>query len=375
MKSNKNQRVNKVDEKLLLEPKDFKPSFNGAVVEGVMNPAAIRLPNKKIMLYVRVAESYKNESNFPMHQKLNSCPVIYTGTDYKEYSKEFHDGKVLKMGGNIVMFEEGICRLKTLSHFIKVLLSKDGFTVEKIYQKPDYTGKGGSKNNHSYGVEDPRIVKMGKRYLMTYVSVHEREGICTSLSTSYDLKTWDKKGIIFREQNKDAFIFPEKIRGKYVAIHRPEGFFEFSRPSIWISHSHDLIHWGEEKVIMQPRKGWEEKRIGGGAPPIKTKKGWLLIYHGVRNENDESFYSAGAAMLDLKDPSKVIARSPKDTPLFHPSKEYETNGFTQNVVFPTGAIPSLDKKDLLIFFGGADQITGVKKISFNEIFDHMDWYE
>lgn len=336
-------------EKLLLTPNFFKPSFHGRVVEGALNPAAIRLPNKKILLYVRVAESYLNKKS--------------------KISKE----KDPNLGANIAQFEKGIYRLETISHFRKVILSEDGFTVEKIYQNQEFSGKEKSKNKLPFAVEDPRIVKIGKKYLMTYVSVFEKEGICTSLATSKNLKKWKRLGIIFREQNKDAFLFPKKINRKYVALHRPEGFLGLNKPSIWISYSPDLIHWGQEKVIMQPRENsWEDKRIGGGAPPIKTKKGWLLIYHGVKNnEKGQVYYSAGAALLDLKDPSKVIARSPKDKPLFLPNKDYEREGFTKNVIFPTGVVPTLDRKNLLVFSGGADSTISVRKISFKEIFSHM----
>ncbi len=351
-------------DKLLLKRDDFKPSFKGWDVKGVLNPAAIRLPNKKIILFVRIAESSGNK-----HGKLKSCPVISSEEDYKKHYSEINKGKFFKMGGNVVHIKEGVCKLSTISHFRKVIVSEDGFTVENISQTPSFTGR---KNDGSYGVEDPRIVKIGNLYYMTYVTIAEKEGVCTSLAVSKDCVKWDRKGIIFREQNKDVFLFPEKIKGKYVALHRPEGFFEFSKPSIWISHSLDMIHWGEEKVIMQPRENsWEENRLGGGAPPIKTKKGWLIIYHGVRNVKDNGVYSAGVALLDLKDPSKILARSPKNRPLIKPTKKYEKEGFINNVIFPTGAVPTLDGKSLLIYSGGGDKVVSVKKISFKDIFKNM----
>jgi len=354
------------EDRLLLQPKDFKPSFKGWTVEGVLNPAAVRLPNKKIILYARIAESAGVS-----HKNLMACPVISTEEDFRKHFHELHKGNVFKMGGNVVHLTDGICRLTTISHFRRIVLSEDGFTVEKIHQNPAFIGK---IHDGRYGVEDPRIVYLegeGK-YAMTYVIVNEKEGVCTSLALSKDLENWDRKGIIFREQNKDAFLFPEKIKGEYVALNRPEGFFEFSKPSIWISHSPDMIHWGNEKVVVQPRKdSWEEHRIGGGTPPVKTKKGWLIIYHGVRNIDDKTIYSAGALLLDLKDPSKVLARSPKDEPLLTPSSHYEKEGFIDNVVFPTGVIPTLDGKSLLIYSGGADKIISVKKVSIADIFKHM----
>lgn len=353
----------KIEEKLLLKPEDFKPSFKNWIIEGVLNPAAIRLPNKKIMILARIAESRTK------HKKLKTCPVVSTQEEYKQHFKEIHKGKIFKMDGNIVHLAEGICKLTTLSHFKKIILNENGFDVEKIYQNPAFTGR---KGDGEYGVEDPRIVKIGNQYVMTYVTISDKEGVCTSLAVSKDCLNWERKGIIFREQNKDAFLFPEKINKKYVALHRPEGFFEFSKPSIWISHSPDMIHWGEEKVIMQPRKNsWEQRRIGGGPPPIKTKKGWLIIYHGVKNKKNKSVYNAGAALLNLKQPEKVIARSKKNKPLLIPKNKYEKQGFINNVIFPTGAVPTLDGKSLLIYSGGADKFVSVKKISFKDIFKNM----
>lgn len=347
--------------KLLLEPKDFKPSFKNWNVEGVLNPAAVRLPNKKIMLMVRVSETGK--TGYKGNSKL--CPVVSEPENFKTHFKEISKGNIFKMAGNIVHLEGGICRLLTLSHFRKIILSENGLDVEKISQDSAFTG---IKSDGMYGVEDPRIVKIGNQYVMTYVAINGNEGVCTSLALSKNLVSWERKGIIFREQNKDAFLFPEKIRGKYVALNRPEGFFEFSKPSIWISHSPDMKYWGDEKSIMQPRENsWEENRIGGGAPPIKTKDGWLIIYHGVRN----NIYNAGAALLDLKNPEKILARSPRENSLIKPLSNHEKGGFIDNVVFPTGVVLTLDGKEVMIYSGGADRVVSVRKISLKSIFKHM----
>ena len=227
-----------------------------------------------------------------------------------------------------------------------------------------------------FGVEDPRMVKIGNKYLMSYTIVNLKEGVCTSLAISKDLKKWERKGIIFRQQNKDVVLFPEKINGEYVALHRPEGTIEFSKKSIWISHSPDLIHWGREKSIMLSRPGsWGDAWIGSAAPPIKTKKGWLLFYHGVKTLGKKKLYSVGAALLNLKNPEKVIARTSPWTPLIKPTEKYEKKGFIDGVVFPTGAVPDLDGKHVLIFSGGADSVTTVKKLNIKEILDGLEYVE
>jgi predicted GH43/DUF377 family glycosyl hydrolase len=126
-----------------------------------------------------------------------------------------------------------------------------------------------------------------------------------------------------------------------------------------------LEYWGDEKAIIHPReKSWDELRIGAGSPHIRTKKGWLLIYHGVSKKN---VYSAGAVLLSLKNPEKILARTPKNKPLFSPRLNYEKKGFFSNVIFPTGIVLDLNKKDVLIYSGAADRFINVKKISIEDI--------
>ena len=356
-----------IETKLLVKPEDLNPSFPNWSIKGVMNPAAIRLPDNKIALFARVAER-------PTRKGRLFCPVI-VGSDYKTMPEKISKRDIAKQSRDVVYLKSGVCRLTVFSHFRKIILNEDGVDVEHFGERPVFTG---TPTEGQYGVEDPRFVKIKRRYLMTYVTVSLHEGVSTSLAVSNDFINWKRKGIIFREQNKDVVIFPEKIKGKYVALHRPEGFFKFSRPSIWISYSPDLVYWGREKSIINPRSNsWDEDRIGSGAPPIKTKYGWLEIYHGVKNikgKKFKKFYSAGAILLDLKNPEKVLARSPVNKPLFEPTHSFEKKGFINNVVFPTGIVPDLNKKDLLIYSGGGDSVITVKKIPLKYIFNNMEFY-
>jgi len=357
----------KIIDKLLLKPEDFQPSFSDWEIKGVLNPGAVRLPDKRILLYVRVAESAIQKEG------IRTCPIMSSEKEYKFEYQHIPEVDIVRMGRWGEMYlKDGLCRLPTISHFKRVVVSKDGFRVLEKEQRPIFTGMPGDGD---YGVEDPRIVKIEDKYLMTYVSISTHEGVSTSLAISKDLKSWKRQGIIFREQNKDVVFFPEKIKGKYVALHRPEGFFEFSRPSIWVSYSPDFIYWGRERSILQPRPGaWDHDRIGAGAPPIKTKKGWLEIYHGVKRIDGITFYSVGAVLLDLKNPEKALARSYADNPLIKSEKDYEKSGFMSNVVFPTGAIADLNGKDVLIYSGGADSIVSVRKLRVNDILKSMEYY-
>ncbi len=355
------------EEKLLLSPEDFKPSFEDWVIDGVLNPAAVRLDNGKIVLYVRVAESS------PPRGKVLRCPIIIAEDPEPRHShEEIHDKTILRRDGNTLFLMSGVCRLSNISHLRRVFLSDDGFFVEKIETKSCFSGKPGESE---YGVEDPRISKIGRRHYMTYVGVSTGNGVSTYLAESKDGLSWTRKHILFQEQNKDCVLFPEKIRGKYVALNRPESGMIFSRPSIWVSYSKDLIHWGEEKNILPTRLGsWETHRNGAGIPPIRTEKGWLVIYHGVKEKNDHLTYSAGAFVLDLKNPERVLARSPAKRALITPRKDYEKTGFMNNVVFPTGGVLTKDGKSLLIYSGGADSVITVRKASLEDIFKSLEWF-
>lgn len=353
----------KTKDKLLLKPNDFKPSLRNVKIDGIFNPAAIRLSNKEIMLYVRVAER-------PVRKGKRGSPVIVERDKYKFEKKTNYE--IIAQKGDIIFLRDGICRLLNLSHLRKVILNKDGLEIKRINQRPVFTG---IPSDGNLGVEDPRIVKIGKKYLMTYVSVSTNNGVSTSLAVSEDLKSWHRQGIIFRRQNKDVVLFPEKINGRYVALHRPEGFFSFSKPSIWISYSKDLVYWGREKSILHPREdGWDNMRIGAGPPPIKTRKGWLVIYHGVGKSYGRRIYKVGSFLLDKKDPEKVLARTPKKKAFIEPIQPYEKKGYLGYVIFPTGIVKDLKGDDILLYSGGADSIISVKKIPLKDFLEHMEYY-
>lgn len=352
---------------ILLSPKDVEPSFPDWEVKGVLNPGGIRTEDGKIVLYVRVAEApiYSSSSYL-------KCPVVISEKEYETASETVHKRAIAKIDPdvpNMIFLKDKICKLTTLSHLRKVILDESGHKVEYVDKLPTFVGRPGTSE---YGVEDGRITKIGNTYYMTYVAVSDKNGVSTSLAESKDLTHWTRRGLIFQEQNKDVVLFPERINGLYVALNRPESSFKFSKPNIWISYSPDLVFWGKEKSLMDTRKNsWEAERNGAGPPPIRLKEGWLLIYHGVCLKRKKSHYSAGAALLDLKNPEKVLARTSKDNPLMIPETKFERTGFVNNVVFPTAAIPTANGKELLIYAGGADSIITVRKFSIAEILKNL----
>ncbi|VVC00806.1 4-O-beta-D-mannosyl-D-glucose phosphorylase [uncultured archaeon] len=360
----------KVETKLLATPQDIKPTVPSFRVRGILNPAGVRLPGGKIMLLARIAET-------PRHGEKYFLAPRFVGNGESRIVVD----RILRHRGMVTpdsfVMEDNIMRLPTISHFRKILLDESGMNVERISQSPDFIGR---TEDGDFGVEDPRITPLkGRGYAMAYVSVSRSSGVSASLAVSHDLAKWDRKGVIFRQQNKDVVIFPEKFNGCYVALNRPEGTMIFDKPSIWLSYSKDLEFWGRDKPVMGPRKNcWDSLRIGAGTVPLKTGEGWLMIYHGVKfskpnNPDAGKVYSAGAVLFHPSDPSRILARTPAAEPLFAPEHEFEMKGFVNKVVFPTAAIPDRDKKSLLVYCGASDSNIEVKKLRTGEILNSLEW--
>lgn len=258
----------------------------------------------------------------------------------------------------------------------------------------------------SKGVEDPRIVKIDGVYYITYTAYNGINAL-GALVTSTDLKTFERQGIIvpkytfdqfkrlaecnnlvnvkyFRhvrhfdsnEQiylwDKDVTFFPRKIDGKLAFLHR-------IRPGIQLVMVNDLkeltkdfwdhyfLHFNEHIILDPVGVNHESGYIGAGAPPIETEMGWLLIYHGVYDTSEGYIYSAAAALLDLNNPKKVIARLVD--PLFIPDLDYELNGVVNNVVFPTGT--ALFDDELYIYYGAADKCIACASVSLKELLKEL----
>ncbi|MCX6252343.1 MAG: pesticidal protein Cry7Aa [Bacteroidetes bacterium] len=265
----------------------------------------------------------------------------------------------------------------------------------------------------SHGVEDPRIVKIDDLFYMTYTA-YDGTNARGALATSEDLKHFTKQGIIvpsitysefvtlaesagninqnyyhnhkfyYQETDpekkimlwdKDVIFFPRKISGKLVFLHR-------IRPGIQIVSVNSIKEltkefWGNyflnlhDHIVLDPVYPHESSYIGGGCTPIETEHGWLLIYHGG-GETDKGFvYSACAALLDLNDPWKEVARLPNV--LFSPEYEWELKGDVNNVVFPTGT--SLFGNTLYIYYGAADTQIAVASVNLSELLSELLSYE
>jgi len=241
--------------------------------------------------------------------------------------------------------------------------TKDGIKIDYRDKKPIYSPR---ENFEKVGCEDPRITKIGNKIYMLYTAY---DGINFPRIALTNIKEedfinkkwkWSKSKLISPANidDKDACLFPEKINGKYYILHRIENGIDLSARS---KLSFNILNYLEENNWMEPRKGWWDcEKVGVAAPPIKTKKGWILLYHGISKNHS---YNVGAVLLDLKDPFKIIAKT--DKPIFVPEESYEKEGVTRNVVFPCGAVGIKDK--IFIYYGAADKVIGVATIKINEL--------
>ncbi len=221
------------------------------------------------------------------------------------------------------------------------------------------------KEYEEYGVEDPRIIFLDGEYLITY-SAYSRHGVRVGLAKTKDFKTVERISLITEADYRNVVIFPEKFNGLYARLDRPHS--DISPWSVWISYSPDLKYWGDSKLIMKPLQyHWDEMKIGPGAPPIKTSRGWLSIYHGVFPTMDGCVYRLGVALHNSEDPSQIIAVG--DEWILQPEEEYEITGYVHNVVFTCGAVPEEDGS-VKIYWGGADKVMCVGTANIEELVDH-----
>jgi len=219
-----------------------------------------------------------------------------------------------------------------------------------------------------WGIEDPRIVWLEElgEYAVTYVSF-SRGGPVVSLAMTRDFASFRRLGTLLPPEDKDASLFPRKIRGRFALIHRP---IIRGEAHIWIAFSHDLEHWGRHDVLIPTRPGaWDSHRVGLGPPPVETPQGWLVIYHGVRHTAAGSLYRVGLALLDLEDPQRVLHRS--EERVFGPQAEYELMGDVPGVTFPTGLIVDETTREMLIYYGAADTAIGLARANLDDVLEYL----
>lgn len=220
------------------------------------------------------------------------------------------------------------------------------------------------------GAEDPRIVPLpdGDEYAITYVG-NSRFGAGVCIAATRDFHTVERLGLVIHPYNKDAALFPRKINNRYHLLHRPtSGPLE----NIWIAGSDDLCTWGSPQCVLEEddKPGWDSGKVGAGPPPIETPQGWLLLFHGVQQEENGWLYRMGLALLDLNNPGKVIARCPSW--VFEPRAPYEIMPPKPGIIFPTGAIV---RGDILhLYYGASDSSVALATAPLPRLLEALEHY-
>jgi len=302
-------------------------------------------------------------------RRANINPIITPNKNHPWEAKATFNPAAMYLKGKVHLLYRAMSEDNT--SVLGYATSRDGIHIDYRSPEPVYIPReqfeqklerGGNS-----GTEDPRLVKIGSRIYMFYTAFDgknpPRVAFTWIKEQDFLNKKWDwSRAMLISApdlDDKDAAMFPEKIKGRYLIIHRVGDDIDFSHHK---TLDFNGTNWLEEYRWIMPRKGrWDSRKVGVAAPPIKTKAGWLLLYHGISEE--DQFYRVGAILVGLRDPAKIICRT--DYPIFEPETSYEKEGEVSNVVFPCGA--ALIGKKLFVYYGGADKVVGVATVNIDEL--------
>lgn len=214
---------------------------------------------------------------------------------------------------------------------------------------------------------DPRVVWIEDRYYVTWCNGYH--GPTIGVGYTHDFETFYQLENAYLPFNRNGVLFPRKINGRYAMLSRPSDNGHTPFGDITYSESPDMQFWGRHRYVMGTAGGWQSTKIGAGPIPIETSEGWLLIYHGVLTSCNGFVYSFGAALLDIDQPWKVIARG--EPYLLAPQAPYERTGDVPNVAFPCAALVDGDTGRVAIYYGGADTVVCMAFAYVDEIIDFV----
>ena len=339
----------------VITPDMVPPSAEGYRVRGAFNPGAIRFGDE-ILLLLRVAEDCPAADGEVAVPRVD----IKDGVGVPSVLRVSVDDPDVVLKDTRGVVYKGQDYLSTMSH-IRIARSVDGVNFE-VDSEPFIFP---SVDSEVYGIEDARVTLIDGAYYINYSCV-SADGWATALATTSDFKSIERRGIIFHPESKDVALFPEKVGGKYHALHRPNNS-GFGKASIWYADSPDLLHWGNHQCVVRPRDMiWEEMKIGGGAPSVRTDAGWLHVYHG---KGRDQLYSLFVVLFDLNEPWKVIKRG--EMPFITPEEPYETEGFFGNVIFSNGLVVEPDGR-VLLYYGASDETSCLLETSLQELLASLE---
>jgi predicted GH43/DUF377 family glycosyl hydrolase len=328
-------------------------------------------------------------------------PIVVPGLYDWRMATVFNPG-VIYEDGRFTMYERAAGQLRPFHCYIGALESEDGIHFRHLSDQPVFTPQ---MAGSPYGsVQDPRVVKIDGIYYMTYAfrpyawnsnptgvgvpesyeptfpefSGRSEENMTRSgIAVSTDRLHWQHRCWPTPKEldDRDVILFPEKIDGRFALLRRPLQFvgpqYGTDYPGIWICYSEDLETWTAPELVIKPEYAWEDNRIGGATPPIKTEAGWLVLYHGVENQNPairRVCYRLGALLLDLDNPTKVLARTGNF--IMEPETYYERYGlYIPNVVFPTANV--VVDGLLYLYYGVCDTAIALATVPLTELVDHV----
>lgn len=316
----------------------------------------------------------------PWESKMvyNAAAIRLDGVTYIVY-RAFGDDQLSRLG--LAWSEDGV--------HIDGRLPTPIFTPQTTYELPS-TAVQQTRPREKGGCEDPRLTLIGDRVYMTYsaysdvlqialASIAKEDFIALTHSAEADTAVeWTRHGPLFPGLlDRNAVLFPEKINGQYVLLRRP---IIGNTRNIAITFADSLeAPWPQEyEIILQTRPNmWDSERVGAGAQVMKTRHGWLLIYHGAGIKRGRRAYMLGVALLDLNDPRRVLYRSPD--PIFAPQEDYELYGWAPTVVFTNGAVVRnkdaaaiLDDDDeIMVYYGGGDRVIGAAWARLSDLLPNL----
>ena len=280
--------------------------------------------------------------------------------------------------------------------YFGLAVSDDGCSFRKVSQHPVFSPSADGFDAST--VQDPRVVKMGDYYYITYacrtypygqfwLPAEERPEVLpqvaeefpralrhnktsTGLLITRDFKTYIRAGRMTDPllDDRDVVLFPEKVNGRFVMMHRPLEWtgpaFGTGHPAAWISTADDLFGFRKSRLLIRARGGWEDGKVGVNTPPVRTEHGWLTLYHAV---GPDRYYRLGALLLDLEEPHRVLHRTPDW--ILQPEQEYEIEGYYRGCVFPCGKVVRDDT--LYVYYGAADKTIALATCPLSEFIDFL----
>lgn len=298
------------------------------------------------------------------------CPSnpILTTFDLHYPANAIFNAAAAQIGGETILLSR-VEDLRGISHF-NACRSKNGVSGWATDPQPTLMPDRQGHPEENWGIEDPRVTWLEELGVWAVVyTAYSRRGPQVSLATTTDFGSYERMGSVLPPEDKNAALFPRRFKGDWLILHRPVSSGQ--DPAIWLSSSPDLKHWSEHTVLMETRRGawWDAVRIGPCPPPLQTREGWLICYHGVRSTAAGAIYRLGLALLDLDDPWKVIRRS--EDWVMGPQEPYERVGDVGNVVFSCGWILDEEMDAIRLYYGAADTCMCLATAKLSDVLDYL----